>query len=179
MSNPNGARGAKAERDLVVWLREHGWPDACRARGEGTVDRGDIGGIPGVCVQVKAAAKPQYVMPRLRAAQQGAVVQAWGRREVAVVKLPGVGDPAQWWAATPVQWLPNAGTGRFGDPTPRPGYDLPIDACDVSKHSQARIIHAAIGEHGGALRDGPGVHGVWVWWITTVDQLFAALEEGS
>ena len=167
MSNPNGARGAKAERDLVVWLRANGWPDACRARGEGSVDRGDIGGIPRVAVQVKAAKRPEYVMARLREAQAGALVQAHGRRPVAVVRLPGVGDPAQWWAATPVQWLPNAGAGRFGDPTPRPGYDLPIDACDVSKCSPARMIHAAIGEHGGALRDG--------WWITTVSRLFAAL----
>ena len=168
MSNPNGARGAKAERDLVVWLREHGWPDACRARGEGTVDRGDIGGIPGVCVQVKAAAKPEYVMPRLRAAQQGAVVQAWGRREVAVVKLPGVGDPGSWWAATPLpKWRPTSALS-LPSTQPRVGYLAP-----------AVTIQHAINERGGALRDGPGLDGVWVWWITTVDRLFAALEEGS
>lgn len=168
MSNPNGARGAKAERDLVVWLREHGWPDACRARGEGTVDRGDIGGIPGVCVQVKAAAKPEYVMARLRAAQQGALAQAWGRREVAVVKLPGVGDPAKWWAATPLpKWCP-ASTLSLPSTQPRVGHLAP-----------AVTIQHAINERGGALRDGPGLDGDWVWWITTVDRLFAALEEGS
>lgn len=168
MSNPNGARGAKAERDLVVWLREHGWPDACRARGEGTVDRGDIGGIPGVCVQVKAAAKPEYVMARLRAAQHGAVVQAWGRREVAVVKLPGVGDPAKWWAATPLpKWCPTSALS-LPSTQPRVGYLAP-----------AVTIQHAINERGGALRDGPGLDGDWVWWITTVDRLFAALEEGS
>jgi len=168
MSNPNGARGAKAERDLVVWLREHGWPDACRARGEGTVDRGDIGGIPGVCVQVKAAAKPEYVMARLRAAQQGALAQAWGRREVAVVKLPGVGDPAKWWAATPLpKWCPTSALS-LPSTQPRVGYLAP-----------AVTIQHAINERGGALRDGPGLDGDWVWWITTVDRLFAALEEGS
>lgn len=168
MSNPNGARGAKAERDLVVWLREHGWPDACRARGEGTVDRGDIGGIPGVCVQVKAAAKPEYVMPRLRAAQRGALVQAQGRREVAVVKLPGVGDPGSWWASTPwPKWRPTS-TLSLPSTQPRVGFTSP-----------AVTIQHAINERGGALRDGPGLDGDWVWWITTVDRLFAALEEGS
>ena len=168
MSNPNGARGAKAERDLVVWLRGHGWPDACRARGEGTVDRGDIGGIPGVCVQVKAAANPEYVMARLRAAQQGALAQAWGRCDVAVVKLLGVGDPAKWWAATPwPKWCPTSALS-LPSTQPRVGYLAP-----------AVTIQHAINERGGALRDGPGLDGDWVWWITTVDRLFAALEEGS
>lgn len=156
MSNPNGARGARAERDLVVWLRANGYPDAVRARGEGSVDRGDIGGIPRVAVQVKSAMRDAYVMPRLRDAQRGALEQAHGRRPVAVVKLPGVGDPAQWWAATPVVWF-------------RGFYDLPIDARDVSPRCPARMIHAAIGEHGGALRAG--------WWITSVGRLFAALKE--
>ena len=170
MSNPNGARGAKAERDLVVWLREHGWPDACRARGEGTVDRGDIGGIPGVCVQVKAAAKPEYVMARLRAAQQGALAQAWGRREVAVVKIPGVGDPAKWWAATPAAYRTVAAGVTMM---------LPATYARVGFASPAVTVQHAINERGGALRDGPGLDGDWVWWITTVDRLFAALEEGS
>ena len=152
MANPNGQRGAKAERDLVVWLRENGWPDACRARGEGSVDRGDIGGIPRVAVQVKAAKRPEYVMARLREAQAGALVQAHGRRPVAVVRLPGVGDPAQWWAATPYDEV---------------GWNYSTSTIAVSYRSPARKIHAAIGEHGAAWRDG--------WWITTVERLFAAL----
>ena len=167
MSNPNGARGARAERDLVVWLRANGWPDACRARGEGSVDRGDIGGIPRTAIQVKNANKPEYVMARLRAAQTGALEQAHGRRPVAVVRLPGVTDPAQWWAATTVQWLPEAGTGRLGNGTVRGGYDLPIDAADVPARCYRYHLEWNIEEHGGALRDG--------WWITTVSRLFAAL----
>ena len=151
MSNPNGQRGAKAERDLVVWLRENGWPDACRARGEGPVDRGDIGGIPRVAVQVKAAKRPEYVMPRLREAQAGALVQAHGRRPIAVVRLPGVGDPAQWWAATTVE----------------PFTRFTMHGIGVGPRCTARTIHLAIDLSGAAWRDG--------WWITTVSRLFAAL----
>jgi hypothetical protein len=151
MANPNGQRGAKAERDLVVWLRENGWPDACRARGEGSVDRGDIGGIPRTCIQIKNALKPAYVMPRLREAQAGALVQAHGRRPVAVVRLPGVGDPGQWWAATPLEGFGNVTVTHVG----------------VGPRCGARMLHYTIEAHGAAWRDG--------WWITTVSRLFAAL----
>lgn len=153
MSNPNGARGNRAERDLVVWLRANGWPDACRARGEGRVDRGDIGGIPRTCIQIKNALKPAYVMPRLREAQAGALEQAHGRRPVAVVRLPGVGDPGQWWAATPVP--------------PQDGVNHTLRGIGVGPRCSARLIHYTIEAHGAAWRDG--------WWITTCERLFAAL----
>ena len=152
MANPNGARGAAAERALVVWLRENGWPDACRARGEGSVDRGDIGGIPRTAIQVKAAKRPEYVMDRLRAAQQGALEQAHGRRPIAVVRLPGVGDPGQWWAATTLARCEGGVT---------------VQGIAVGPRCTARTIHLAIDLRGAAWRDG--------WWITTVERLFAAL----
>ena len=52
--------------------------------------------------------------------------------------------------------------GRFDDLP-----DLCRSTPATSQCSPARMIHAAIGEHGGALRDG--------WWITTCERLFAAL----
>jgi hypothetical protein len=152
VSNPNGARGARAERDLVVWLRANGYPDAVRARGEGSVDRGDIGGIPRTAIQVKNANKPEYVMARLRAAQAGALEQAHNRRPVAVVRLPGVTDPAQWWAATPTLHQPGL------CPVDHP---LVLDRCSV------HTLRNVLSWRGGAVRAG--------WWITTCERLFGAL----
>lgn len=40
-------KGASYERQVVAWLRDHGWPAALRTRTPGeTQDRGDIAGIP-------------------------------------------------------------------------------------------------------------------------------------
>lgn len=157
------ARGRKAENDLAAWLRDNGWPDAQRAAAA-QHDRGDIAGLPGVAVEIKHCGDP---MRALRDAQREAVEEAHGRLPVAVVRLPGVTDPADWWAATPVRWVDGAGTGRLGDPTPRPGYDLLIDARPVSDRCNAHTIHRAIHEHGGALRGG--------WWISNCDRLFATI----
>lgn len=53
MSNPNGDKGAKAERDVAKYLAGW-WPMARRALGAGRKDdRGDIHGIPLTVVQVK------------------------------------------------------------------------------------------------------------------------------
>lgn len=147
-------KGAQAERDLVAWLRDNGWPEAARCR-DSLEDRGDVSGLPGIAVQVKSYSSP---MRGLREGQAGALVQAHGRRPVAVVRLPRVTDPADWWAATPVQ--------RFGS-----GYSLPVDAREVGPVCQAATIHRALASDGGALR--------WShdreWWITSADRLFSLL----
>ena len=157
MTNRNGVRGAKAERDLVVWLRSNGFPDACRARGEGAADRGDIGGIPGVCVQAKSAASQRYVMARLRAGQQGALQQAMGRLPVCVVKLPGVGDPGKWWASTPT-WYSELGvvaaTKLWSAPVP--------DRCGYTQ------LSTQVGSSGWVVRGD--------WLVTTVSDLFGELQ---
>lgn len=151
-------KGARAERDLVAWLRVNGWPEAARCR-DSLEDRGDVSGLPGVCVQVKSYASP---MRGLREGQAGALVQAHGRRPVAVVRLPRVTDPADWWAATPVE--------RRGR-----GFDLGVDAREVGPVCQAATVHRAIASDGGALR--------WShdreWWITSADRLFALLASGT
>jgi Holliday junction resolvase len=48
-------KGSQFERDVVHFLREHGFPDAERAYGAGRPeDVGDIAGVPGVTVECKA-----------------------------------------------------------------------------------------------------------------------------
>ncbi len=152
-------RGRKAENDLATWLQGNGFPDAERSASK-IVDRGDIAGVPGTCVEVKHCGDP---MRALRDAQREALAEAFGRRPVAVVRLPGVTDPSSWWAATPCR------VGRhhvwIG------GHGLPLDGHPVNDRCPASKIHAAIGECGGALRGG--------WWISTVDRLFATLRAAS
>jgi hypothetical protein len=54
MSNPSKRKGTGFEVDVVGYLREHGFPYAERRAMEGTNDRGDVGGIPGVVIECKA-----------------------------------------------------------------------------------------------------------------------------
>lgn len=55
MSHPSKVKGDRAEREVVALLRALGFPHAERAYGAGRDDdRGDIDGIPGVVVSVKA-----------------------------------------------------------------------------------------------------------------------------
>lgn len=59
MSTKSKAKGTGAERDVVKYLRSAGWTGAERRALSGNKDRGDIAGIPGVCIEVKAQARPE------------------------------------------------------------------------------------------------------------------------
>jgi len=48
-------KGTTAEREVVRYLQQW-WPTAERRALSGNKDRGDVAGIPGVCIEVKAAA---------------------------------------------------------------------------------------------------------------------------
>lgn len=144
-------RGRKAENDVAAWLQANGFPDAERSASK-IVDRGDIAGVPGTCIEVKHCNDP---MRALRDAQREALAEAFGRRPVAVVRLPGVTDPAKWWAATPARAEDNPGVWVLG--------------IGLAPRCPARAVAKSIEEHGAAWRGG--------WWITTVDRLFAALPQ--
>ena len=49
-------KGAQTEVAAVEWLQAHGFPYAERRHLNGTHDKGDIAGVPGVCIEVKSAA---------------------------------------------------------------------------------------------------------------------------
>lgn len=51
------AKGTAWETTIVTYLREHGVPHAERRALAGTLDRGDIAGIPGVVIEAKSAAR--------------------------------------------------------------------------------------------------------------------------
>lgn len=147
-------RGRKAENDVAAWLQANGFPDAERSASK-IVDRGDIAGVPGTCIEVKHCNDP---MRALRDAQREALAEAFGRRPVAVVRLPGVTDPAKWWAAVPDESTDSEGWI----------FSLPPE-WSVPARSAAVTLHRGIEAHGW-VRRGP-------WLVTTVDRLFAALPQ--
>lgn len=53
MSNPNKRRGDDAERAVLAYYREHGFPGAERTRPGRKEDEGDIHLAPGAIAQVK------------------------------------------------------------------------------------------------------------------------------
>lgn len=53
------AKGTTAERDVVKYLHAAGWTGVERRALSGNKDRGDIAGIPNVCIEVKAQARPE------------------------------------------------------------------------------------------------------------------------
>ena len=88
------ARGTAAESAVCRYLREHGFPHAERRAGSGRLDRGDVAGLPGVVIEVKACARTELaswldecaVETRNDNADVGAV---WHKRR-------GRGDPGEW-----------------------------------------------------------------------------------
>ena len=103
-------RGADAERKVVNWLRDNGYPDARRYLAGDGRQPGDIDAIPGVVIEVKdvaASAWPSWC-------RQAETQAGPDRVPIVVRRTRGVPDVAQWSA----RWLPGHGTewfsGTFG-----------------------------------------------------------------
>jgi hypothetical protein len=104
-------RGADAERKVVNWLRDNGYPDARRYLAGDGRQPGDIDAIPGVVIEVKdvaASAWPSWC-------RQAETQAGPDRLPIVVRRTRGVPDVAQWSA----RWLPDHVTewfsGTFGD----------------------------------------------------------------
>ena len=91
---PARGKGTHAESQVVTYLAEHGFPDAERRALNGAKDRGDIAGVPGVCIEVKNAARQCLAEWVDEAAEEGGnahvpVNVVWHKRR-------GKGSPGQW-----------------------------------------------------------------------------------
>lgn len=115
-SNPRTAktRGRAAENAARDWLRAHGWPHAERLRLTGAADRGDLTGIPGMVVEVKAAGGMSVgeMLTELETEQtnQARFAPSAGLPDgLVIVRRRGVPDVARWGALMPVEqafrWL--------------------------------------------------------------------------
>lgn len=103
MSNPSKAKGTAAETAVVTYLRSRGWIHAERRALTGNQDRGDIAGVVGVTIEVKAC-KAFTPAEWLKEAQ---TEQANNGDHVGVViaKRRGTTNPADWYALMTVRQL--------------------------------------------------------------------------
>jgi hypothetical protein len=92
--NPSKRKGTGAETAIVGALIDAGWPHAERRALHGSTDKGDVAGLPGVCIEAKAE-KTYDIQGWLREVQ---VEQANANADVGVCwfKLRGKTDPMQW-----------------------------------------------------------------------------------
>jgi hypothetical protein len=101
MTSPQKRKGSAAELAVAKWLNRLGWTGAERSRCGFTDDRGDIDGIPGVCIEVKNEKRidlPGYLR-ELEVEMKNA--KAWAG--AVIVKRRGSSDPADWYAVMPAQ----------------------------------------------------------------------------
>lgn len=98
----NRRKGADAERAVVTYLRDHGWPGAERAvrtayrtANRTLDDPGDITGTPLLVWQVKDHAREHITEWLAETEDQRAAVRAgYG---ILVVRRRGTADPGRWW----------------------------------------------------------------------------------
>lgn len=97
-------KGARAERAVVTYLRQHGFPHAERRIAGMDDDTGDVTGCPGVVIEVKdhATITLAAYMDQLREE----LAQANTEVGAAVVKRRGQTDPGSWYAVMPFElWV--------------------------------------------------------------------------
>lgn len=87
----NRNRGARAEVQVVNYLRSQGWPDTRRYLAGDGRQPGDIDWTPGVVLEVKDCARSAW--PTWRAQ---CVAEAGGRIPVVLRRTRGTPDVAQW-----------------------------------------------------------------------------------
>lgn len=101
MSTKSKAKGTTAEREVVRYL-QNWWPAAERRALSGNKDKGDVAGIPGVVVEVKAAVT--QLLPKWQRETLTEMENASARRCMLVVKRP-YKAVQRWDAYLPVEQL--------------------------------------------------------------------------
>jgi hypothetical protein len=102
VSTKSKAKGTAAEREVVRYL-QNWWPAAERRALSGNKDKGDVAGIPGVVVEVKAAATQQ--LPAWMRETWVEMENAGAVHCMLVVKRPHK-NVARWDAYVPYTLLP-------------------------------------------------------------------------
>lgn len=101
MTSPQKRKGSAAELAVAKWLRKLGWVHAERSRAGWTDDRGDIDGLPGICIEVKAEKKfdlPGYLR-ELEVEMENA--KAW--TGTVIIKRRGSMNVDDWYAVMPAK----------------------------------------------------------------------------
>lgn len=91
------AKGTAAETAVVRYLRDQGATHVERRALHGSVDRGDVTGLPGVVIEVKSHARITLAEFVDEAVEEG--VNADAEVAVAWIKRRGTTDPGAWYVA--------------------------------------------------------------------------------
>jgi Holliday junction resolvase len=102
VSTKSKAKGTTAEREVVRYL-QNWWPAAERRALSGNKDKGDVAGIPGVVVEIKAA--QTQTLPKWQRETLAEQANAGAARCMLVVKRPYKAVPV-WDAYLPIGQLP-------------------------------------------------------------------------
>jgi hypothetical protein len=106
LGKANRRRGAVAERALVTWLRENGFPQAERAvrtgyrvSGRESADLGDVTGMPGIVVQVtdRDDLDQDAVLTRRLSDTERQRAAANADVGLLVQRRRGTTNPSRWW----------------------------------------------------------------------------------
>lgn len=95
MTNRSKAKGTAAESAIAAYLTAQGWPHVERRTLNGSADRGDIAGIPGLVIEsksVKTINLAQFVDEANKERDNDGADLG-----VAWVKRRGKGSPADWY----------------------------------------------------------------------------------
>jgi len=112
----NKAKGTSAETAVVNYLIEQGFLHAERRALTGVNDKGDVAGLPGVCIEVKA--HKSYSIPAWLKELAAEKINSKAEVGILVVKPVGVGsaNTGAWWAIMPLseatELLKKAGHGN-------------------------------------------------------------------
>jgi hypothetical protein len=95
MPNTSRSRGTEAETAVIRYLVDNGFPHAERRALNGSQDRGDVAGVPGVCIEVKACRELAIGEWLAEALREGARANA----PISVVwhKRRNKGSPGDWY----------------------------------------------------------------------------------
>lgn len=89
-------KGTAAETAVVRALQRLGWPEAERRALAGSLDKGDVTGVPGVCFEVKDTA--EWHIPAWMRETEEERVNSNASIGILVIKVPRVGhDHAEKW----------------------------------------------------------------------------------
>lgn len=126
MANPSGDKGYRGEAPVLAHLLQRGFHRVYRLRSQGVSDKGDIGGIDGVCIEVKNRGVYNLAGWMKETAREKG--NSGAETSALVIKPKGVGDTrvGQWWVMMTldeyVDLIEHAGYGphrKLGDGSPQ------------------------------------------------------------
>ena len=101
MTSPQKRKGSAAELAVAKWLRKLGWIHAERSRAGWQDDRGDIDGLPGIVIEVKAEKK--FDLPGYLRELEVEIENAKAWTGTVIIKRRGSTNVDDWYAVMPAK----------------------------------------------------------------------------